>query len=331
MYSPRNTSAVLFVALGILLGTVMSSATVAQDEEERPRNRFEHDILKETFGYDESTPATVEFEDMFQGCPERDCIPSIENPEYVDADEASAFLGDDELVIAIDHNGDKRAWPIRVLDFHEIVNDTIGGDPIAVTWCPLCGSGLAFMRKVEGETVEFGVSGLLHDSDLVMYDRKTNSLWQQITGEAVMGPAMGQTLEEVPASITEWKNWKSEHPETRVMTPPSDSGMDYGDSRRYAAYEESDRLAFPAARRDLSIHPKTVVHGFTIDGMHLAVTEPALEESAEIETELGDRSITISRHEDGRVTAIDEQGRSYSAVRSFWFAWFNFHPNTERI
>ncbi|MEX2499472.1 MAG: DUF3179 domain-containing protein [Wenzhouxiangellaceae bacterium] len=331
MHSPKNTPAVLLIALGILLGALLSSATIAQEAEERPRNRFDHDILKETFGYDESTPATVEFEEMFQGCPERDCIPSIEDPEYVEADEASAFLGDDELVIAVDHNGDKRAWPIRVLDFHEIVNDTIGGDPIAVTWCPLCGSGLAFMRKVEGETVEFGVSGLLHDSDLVMYDRKTNSLWQQITGEAVMGPAMGQTLEEVPATITAWKNWRSAHPETRVMAPPSDSDMDYGDSRRYAAYEESDRLAFPAARRDLSIHPKTVVHGFTIDGMHLAVTESALEENANIETELGNRSITISRHDDGRVTAVDDHGRSHSAVRSFWFAWFNFHPDTERI
>ncbi len=234
-------------------------------------------------------------------------------------------------MIAIFHNGDKRAWPIRVLDFHEIVNDTIGGDPIAVTWCPLCGSGLAFMREVEGEVVEFGVSGLLHDSDLVMYDRKTNSLWQQITGEAVMGPALGQTLEEVAATITEWRIWKSIHPDTRVMSPPTDSGMDYGDSRRYAAYEESDRLAFPAARRDLSIHPKTVVHGFTIDGRHLAVTESVLEENAEIETRLGDRTITIFRHDDGRVTAVDDRGDNHSAVRSFWFAWFNFHPGTERI
>ena len=252
---------------------------MAQSAEERPRNRFEHDILRDTFGYDESTPAKVEFEHMYQGCPTRDCIPSIDEPEYVDASQAADFLGDDELVIAIAHNGDKRAWPIRILDFHEIVNDTIGGEPVAVTWCPLCGSGLAFERTVDGEVVEFGVSGLLHDSDLVMYDRATNSLWQQITGEAVMGPALGQTLAEVPATITEWSTWKTAHPDTQVMPPPDDSGMDYGDSRRYAAYEESERLAFPAARRDLSIHPKTVVHGFSIDGMHLAVTEKALEKA----------------------------------------------------
>ena len=317
-------------SLLVMIALTMTE-TAAQEENERPRNRFDHDILVGTFGYDESTPSKVDFQHLYQGCPARDCIPSIDNPQYVSAEQASEFLGGDELVIAMDHNDDKRAWPIRILDFHEIVNDTVGGDPVAITWCPLCGSGLAFRREINGDIVAFGVSGLLHDSDLVMYDRTTDSLWQQITGEAVMGPAMGQTLEEVPATITEWSTWKSEHPGTRVMDPPSDSGMDYGDSRRYTAYEESDRLAFPAARRDLSIHPKTVVHGFTIDGMHLAVTESALEKTAEIETGLGDRSITISRHRDGRVTAVDDQGRSYTAVRSFWFAWFNFHPGTDRI
>ena len=305
--------------------------TIAQDNDERPRNRFDHDILAKTFGYDESTPATVEFEHLYQGCPERDCIPSIDKPEYVSADEAAGFLSANELVIAMNHNDDKRAWPIRILDFHEIVNDTIGGDPVAVTWCPLCGSGLAFRREVGGEVVEFGVSGLLHDSDLVMYDRKTNSLWQQITGEAVMGPAMGQTLEEVPATITEWATWKSSHPETLVMAPPEDSGMNYGDSRRYAAYEESDRLAFPTARRDLSVHPKTVVHGFSIDGQHLAVTGKALDDNERIETSIGERELTISRNPDGSVTAVDESGNEHAAVRSFWFAWFNFHPDTRRL
>jgi len=320
------------VAVSILAAAIalMAGSVGAQNDEERPRNRFDHDILIETFGYDESTPSKVEFQHMYQGCPERDCIPSIDDPEYVGVDEAAEFLHEDELVIAMNHNGDKRAWPIRILDFHEIVNDTIGGDPVAVTWCPLCGSGLAFRREVGGDVVEFGVSGLLHDSDLVMYDRKTNSLWQQITGEAVMGPAMGETLQEVPATITEWATWKSAHPETRVMSPP-DSGRDYDQSRHYAAYEKSDRLMFPAAQRDFSIHPKTVVHGFTIDGQHLAVTEKTLDDSEKIEIRFGDRAIVITRNSDGSVTAVDNSGDEHTAVRSFWFAWFNFHPDTRRL
>jgi len=331
MLELQNKSIFALAVIIATAGLMPVLDAVAQTAEERPRNRFEHDILRDTFGYDESTPAKVEFEHMYQGCPARDCIPSIEEPVYVDSAAAENFLADNELVIAIEHNGDKRAWPIRILDFHEIVNDTIGGDPVAVTWCPLCGSGLAFDRRVDGDVLEFGVSGLLHDSDLVMYDRTTSSLWQQITGEAVMGPALGQTLEEIPATITEWANWKASHPDTRVMQPPTDSGMEYDDHRRYAAYEESDRLAFPTARRDLSIHPKTVVHGFSIDGMHLAVTETALDEHDSIEAELGEHSLTIGRAADGSVTASDEEGRTHTAVRSFWFAWFNFHPGTERI
>jgi len=319
------------ILAAILTGMAFAATgAIAQNEQEQPRNRFEHDILVETFGYDESTPAAVDFEYMYQGCPARDCIPSIDDPEYVSADEAARFMRDGELVLAIDHNGDRRAWPIRILDFHEIVNDTIGGDPVAVTWCPLCGSGLAFRRELGGEVVEFGVSGLLHDSDLVMYDRKTNSLWQQITGKAVMGPAMGETLQEVPATITEWATWRSAHPETRVLAPP-DSGRDYSHSRPYAAYEKSDRLMFPAARRDLSIHPKTVVHGFTIDGQHLAVTDKALHENDRIETSIAGRDLTVTRNPDGSVTAVDDAGREHAAVRSFWFAWFNFHPDTRRI
>ncbi|MGB0513281.1 MAG: DUF3179 domain-containing protein [Wenzhouxiangellaceae bacterium] len=313
----------------MLLAALVAAQAVAQDNE-RPRNRFDHDILVETFGYGPDTPASVEFEKLYQGCPARDCIPAIDSPKYVTADAASEFLVDRELIIAIDHNGDKRAWPIRVLDFHEIVNDTIGGDPIAVTWCPLCGSGLAFHRVLNGEPVEFGVSGVLHDSDLVMYDRATDTLWQQITGEAIMGPLLGQQLTEVPLTITEWATWRDAHPDTRVLSLDTGYDMEYAVDRRYAAYEESDRLPFPPSRRDLSVHPKAVVHGFTIDGQHLAVMDENLGDEP-LQAKLADKTLKIARGGDGSVTAVDSDGNEYASTRLFWFAWFNFHPNTERI
>jgi len=312
------------------LAAVLFLAPMAHGQEEMPRNRFDHDILVETFGFDETTPASVEFERLYQGCPARDCIPSIDEPEYVSAEAADAYVAADELVMAIEHNGDKRAWPIRVLDRHEIVNDVIGGDPIAVTWCPLCGSGLAFRRELDGEVVEFGVSGVLHDSDLVMYDRTTESLWQQITGEAIMGPALGKTLDEVPVTITTWKRWREAHSDTQVLSLDTGFEIDYGDQRRYADYEQSERLPFPPSRRDLSIHPKTVVHGFRIGGRYLAVLDDSLGDGP-VEAALGDLRLTIRRAADGSVHAEDQRGRRYSATRLFWFAWFNFHPGTERI
>ncbi|MDT8438664.1 MAG: DUF3179 domain-containing protein [Wenzhouxiangellaceae bacterium] len=316
----------LFATLLALL--CLSDAVVGQ--EERPRNRFDHDILVETFGYNRDTPASVDFDHLYQGCPARDCIPAIDQPSYVDADAAAAFLSDDSLVMAIDHNGDKRAWPIYVLDFHEIVNDTIGGDPIAITWCPLCGSGLAFLRVVEGEVTEFGVSGVLHDSDLVMYDRKTDSLWQQITGEAIMGPALGQKLTEVPIAMTEWGRWREQHPDTRVLARDTGFDMPYSEQRRYGTYEESDRLMFPAANRDLSVHPKSVVHGFRIDGHALAVMDDSLNDGP-IQTTLGARELTVRRNDDGHVTAIEANGTEHVGTRLFWFAWFNFNPDTQRL
>lgn len=317
----------------LLTAAFVVAPAAAQDAEgeQRPRNRFDHDILVETFGFDENTPATVPFEELFQGCPARDCIPSIDNPRYVPADEAETYLEPSSLIMAMDYNGDVRAWPIRILDFHEIVNDTIAGDPIAITWCPLCGSGVAFDRRIDGDVVEFGVAGVLHGSDLVMYDRKTETLWQQITGEGIMGPLTGHELTEVPVTITEWSRWREAHPHTKVLSTDTGFDMDYSGERRYTEYEKTDRLAFPASRRDLSVHPKAVVHGFTIDGRDLAILDTTLdEEDGELETTLGEKELTVRRDADGSVTAIDSNGNRYEAMRLFWFAWYNFHPDTEK-
>ncbi|MGK7296481.1 MAG: DUF3179 domain-containing protein [Candidatus Wenzhouxiangella sp. M2_3B_020] len=317
---------ILLSAALILLGGNPAAA-----DDERPRNRFDHDILSETFGYDESTPASVSIDELYQGCPARDCIPSIDDPEYAPVAEVDDSVPDDALVMGIEVNGDARAYPLYILDNHEIVNDIIGGEPIAVTWCPLCGSGLAFERVVDGEVVEFGVSGLLHDSDLVMYDRSTGSLWQQITGEAILGPKLGDTLETVPASFSEWDEWVSAHPDGKVLLEPTDSGRTYGRDRPYAEYERSDRLMFPASNRDLTIHPKTVVYGFDIGGRKLAVMKETLDGNGTAETEIDGTEITIERHEDGSVTANTPDGKTYDGTRLFWFAWYNFHPGTERI
>lgn len=315
------------VSIFILL-TMFPCIVAAQ--EPRPRNPFDTDILAETFGYGPDTTSLVDYRELYQGCPARDCIPSIDKPVYVPAG-AADFLSEDDLVMAVIVGGNKRAYPTRIMDHHEIVNDTIGGTPIVITWCPLCGSGLAFERFVDGRPVEFGVAGVLHGSDLVMYDRATNTLWQQITGEAIMGPRMGDRLEIVPLIMTEWRTWRLAHPDTLVLSTDTGFDRDYADRSRYDKYDESDRIAFPVSGRDLSIHPKTVVYGFEIDGRKLAVLEESLKHNTVIETRLGDLELTVRRHADGSVTATDPSGNSHTAIRLFWFAWYNFHPDTERI
>lgn len=316
----------------LVLGLAAIGAALAQPTGERPRNRFEHDILTETFGFNESTPRTVEVEALYQGCPSRDCIPSIDAPKYVDVAATNQWLEADDLVLAMDHEGVARAWPVRILDRHEIVNDTIAGDPVAVTWCPLCGSGVAFERRIDGEIVEFGVSGLLHDSDLVMYDRKTETLWQQITGEGIMGARTGEELTTLPVSIVEWGDWAQAQPDTEVLSRDTGFDFEYAGPRPYAAYEDSDRLMFPASNRDLSIHPKEVVYGFEFEDGSLAVFDDTLDEHAgEVETRIGDRDLTIRREPGGEVVAVLPDGTRRVGTRLFWFAWYNFHPNTARL
>lgn len=311
----------------MVLSIMVAGDALAQDD--RPRNAFDHDILAEDFGYGPGTESLVEYDEIYQGCPKRDCIPAIDNPEYVPTDEAT-FMAPETIVLGIDVEGEQRAYPLPIMDRHEVVNDRVGGQAVAVTWCPLCGSGIVFDPVVDGEVVAFGVSGLLHDSDLVMYDRKTDSLWQQISGQAIMGPELGSTLERVPSTMTEWSNWVEAHPETLVLSPHSLPG-DYFGSTAYAGYEESERLMFPVSNRDLSVHPKSAVYGFEIGPHSLAVMESSLEDTSSLETRLGEHELRVERLEDGSVIATDESGERYDPIRLFWFAWYSFHPGTQRL
>ena len=144
---------------------------------------------------------TIEYDDLLSGGPPRDGIPSIDEPHFVLVDEAAGWLADNEPVIALEIDGDARAYPLQILTWHEIVNDVVGGVPVAATFCPLCNSAITFDRRLGDEVLEFGTSGLLRNSDLVMYDWTTESLWQQLTGEAIVGDLAGEQLAFLPSAI----------------------------------------------------------------------------------------------------------------------------------
>lgn len=147
----------------------------------------------------------------------KDGIRSIDDPKFVSAAEALSDMADEEFVIGVSIDGDARAYPINVLSRHEIVNDVVAGRPVAVTYCPLCFTGIVYDRNVAGRTLEFGVSGKLIMNDLVMYDRQTDSLWQQILGEGIDGRYKGTRLTAVPATQTTWAQWRDAHPDTLVL------------------------------------------------------------------------------------------------------------------
>lgn len=195
--------------------------------------------LRREFPLADFSRASIGFEEILSGGPPRDGIPAITDPEVIPAAQETR-LDPREPVLVMAQGGTARAWPLRYLMWHEIVNDTLGGVPIAVTWCPLCNTALVFDRRVAGQVLEFGVTGRLRFSDMLMYDRQTESFWQQATGEGVVGTFTGTILAPMAAWTESWAGFREEFPDGQVMAPPRASRR-YG-SNPYAGY---DSLAQP--------------------------------------------------------------------------------------
>ncbi len=182
------------------------------------------------------------------GCPVVDCIPSIDAPRFTDPTEAD-WLADDDQVIGLRRGGAAKAYPVKILNWHEIVNDTVGGEPVVVSYCPLCNSAVAFVPPlIDGQRPEFGVSGRLYNADLVMYDRASKSMWSQIEGAVIAGPLAGRSpeLERIPVDLSRWGDWRGAHPDTRVLARPLTSDPQGGkpardvggEGRRVRDYDE---------------------------------------------------------------------------------------------
>lgn len=316
---------------------------------------------------DDGRKYTVHPSNLIWGCSGRDCIPAIDDPAFQPADQAD-WLHDEDLILGIEQDGVAKAYPLRVLTSHEIVNDRIGGQPIIATYCPLCRSALVYSREVAGSTLTFGVSGRLYNANLVMYDRETDTLWSQIQGEAIVGELVPAELDLITSTVTEWSKWRDTHPDTQVLS--RDQGIypvsAYG-SNPYASYFESDRVGFGVNEVDDRLHAKELVFGVTIGDASKAYEERVIEREDVINDEVGgvpvllvedqqsggievfirrvgDETVTFSIRE-GRL--VDDSGNAWSFTGVaqdgphtgeqlerlnshgfFWFAWSTFHPDT---
>lgn len=287
---------------------------------------FKTDILHETFHFNSRTPHTVPFSAVHQGCPKRDCIPAIDKPRFVVADKVR-FLDDADIVLSLTHNGVTKAYPVRIMNYHEIVNDKLGGDPLAITYCPLCGSGIAFSRRLKNKVVEFGVSGVLYNSDLVMYDRYSNTLWSQVEAAGIIGRFAGTHLQAYPMGFSRWSEWKAAHPKGLVLSPDTGFDMPYK-KNPYTAYENSGKVIFPVSARDARHYPKMVVYGFILGNQAIAYDAKLLE-SGEYRDKVGDVALQLTRGKDGSMLAKDlTHDKLYKPARLYWFAWYTFHPDT---
>jgi hypothetical protein len=290
---------------------------------------------------------------MMSGGPPKDGIPSIDRPRFWDAAEADGYLDDGDIVFGLIENGEARAYPQRILVWHEIVNDTIGDLGLCVTYCPLTGTCLTFERA----TTEFGVSGRLVNSNLIMYDRDTDTWFPQVLAIGIQGPHVGAALVERPMVWTTWQRWRAAHPETAVLSTETGFARNYNRdpygayNPRSGYYAPDAGTMFPLMNQDQRFPPKSVVLGGRTREAAVAVPLESLREAGRLELEaegkiftaLYDAGLDTGYLFSGRTEAQAEidgsgpygvswsGGEALERVNSFeamWFAWAAFYPET---
>jgi hypothetical protein len=303
----------------------------------------------------------IRFEEVTWGGVHRDGIPSLDQPELIPAEDAD-YLRDDDLVFGVEINGDARAYPLRIMGWHEMFNEVIGGVPVALAYCTLCGAGILFETTVDGRDDPFilATSGFLYRSNKLMYDRQTESLWNQFTGKPVSGPLRGSgiTLKQRPVVIETWRAWRARNPSTRVLSVDTGYHRDYGSGVVYRDYFTSPDLMFPARVDQSRLRQKDYVYAIRQFGAAKAWALDLFSERSVINDSIGDTPVVLigdpsgrtvrayergphvfSKSDDGRVLAagdiwtVSEAALTSSAGETlpriaghiaYWFAWNNY-------
>ncbi|TAM08548.1 MAG: DUF3179 domain-containing protein [Paraburkholderia sp.] len=272
--------------------------------------------------------ALVPQDEILEGGPPRDGIPALTTPRFVAAADAT-FLRADDSVLGVSLRGVTKAYPVRILNWHEIINDEIAGEPVAVSFCPLCGTGAAFYAQVRGRRLTFGVSGLLYNSNLLLYDKETLSLWSQLMNKAISGSLKGTQLESLPVTQTTWKSWRQAHPDTLVLSDRTGYRRDYA-SNPYADYMTSAMLMFRVSKESHRFQPKEWVLGVAANGEYKAYPFSELARAgAVVHDHVGGQLLEIRFDPVARSAQAFSAGKPYPGQMAYWFAWFAFHPNTE--
>jgi hypothetical protein len=247
----------------------------------------------------------VELGEFAEGGPGKDGIPAITKPDFVTVEAARSWLGLREPVISVVLDGEARAYPLQILIWHEIVNDRLAGRPIAVTFCPLCYSAVVFERTVRGRTHVFGVSGLLRHADLVMYDRETESFWQQLTGEAIVGDLTGARLRRVPAQIISFQQFAATHGNGRVLSRDTGYQRAYG-ANPYVGYDDvSGKPWFEGLDGDERLRPMEKVVTVSAGQTDRAYPYSVTQKLRVINDEIAGRPIVVF-HAEGALSVLDQ-------------------------
>jgi len=358
---PILVIAVALATLSVLLQGDLTSQNTFANSGKFDDADYSELVLMETNGVKHLIP----LDKIKGGGPPKDGIPSVDNPKFAEILDSN-FMSDSDIVIGLGINDETKAYPLFILVWHEIVNDSIGDIPVSVTYCPLCYTSQVFERIIDDQEVEFGTSGKLYNSNLLMYDRLTESYWSQALGMAVTGELSGYQLDLVPFDVITWGDWKTLHPDTLVLTTDTGHIRSYA-TDPYGNYYTEPRIMFPVEYSDDRIHPKEIILGFHQNDIYKAYKQNDVESNIVINDSIGKTPVMLvslfsqnSRaferiidddildfiysddkifdsqtnsewNYDGLAISGEYQGRQLKRMAiepGFWFEWVAFHPNT---
>jgi hypothetical protein len=320
--------------------------------------------------FDNERTSNIRLDEVRWGGVRQDGIPPLRSPEMIDAD-AADYLGDNNIVFGLEVNGDVRAYPKRILAWHEMFTDEVGGIPVAGVYCTLCGTMILYKTTINGVTHKLGTSGFLYRSNKLMYDAATQSLWNTIWGQPVIGPLADEdiTLERMYLVTTTWGEWRRRHPETKVLSLATGHRRDYSEGAAYREYFATDDLMFEVSTRDQRLKNKDEILGLVFAqyaDQPVAISSAFLAENPVYHDQIGDINFIIltdrsGAHRvyasgdvgfnqwDGDRTAIDNSGTAWQltenqltatdgrilnrlpAHRAFWFGWYSAYTRTRLV
>ncbi len=246
----------------------------------------------------------VEISEIQSGGPPKDGIPPIDEPNFDTTAKASEWIDPREPVVVLTVNGETRAYPLQILTWHEIVNDNVGGIPVSVTFCPLCNATIVFDRRLDGRVLDFGTTGKLRKSDLVMYDRQTESWWQQFSGQAIVGEMSGKVLTRIPASIVAFEDYEAAYPTGRVLSRRTGHMRPYG-KNPYSGYDRIDDQPFLFNQPvDERLPPMERVLNVTVDATHRLYPFSVLKDEPVINDEVENVPVVVFSRE-GTLSVLD--------------------------
>jgi len=311
----------------MLLVTLLVSKEFINNKEKNKNTEVFYNVERNFLSQQLKTNTEIKSIDLLEildGGPGKDGIPSIDNPKFVSVTESIEQGEQDEnFGIKIEIGGEVKFYPYSILVWHEIVNDRINNKPILVTFCPLCGSGIVYDPIVENDRLKFGVSGKLWQSNLLMYDDKTESLWSQSIGESVVGDLTSKKLKIIDSDLISFKEFREKYPEGKVLSRETGHTRNYN-NYPYGDYDSNDRLYFPVSINDNRLEAKELMYIVNFEDKSVAFKRSDLLEIKEVNLDVNNKNIN-AKSVGGEIIITDDNGNNLAGYHEMWFSWATHH------